>query len=86
LRSCSVGARAEARNPSRAPARARPSGRESLPAIKGCRTAKKQHVVHKIARPVIHIDAQTYEVRADGQLLTRDPATVLRMAQRYFLF
>ena len=36
--------------------------------------------------PVMEIDAQTYEVRADGQLLTCEPATLLPMAQRYFLF
>ena len=36
--------------------------------------------------PVMQIDAQTYEVRADGQLLTCEPAKVLPMAQRYFLF
>ena len=34
----------------------------------------------------MEIDAQAYEVRADGQLLTCDPATLLPMAQRYFLF
>ncbi|MCP6457176.1 hypothetical protein NL495_29025, partial [Klebsiella pneumoniae] len=36
--------------------------------------------------PVMEIDAQTYHVRADGQLLTCEPATSLPMAQRYFLF
>ena len=36
--------------------------------------------------PKMEIDAQTYSVRADGQLLTCEPATVLPMAQRYFLF
>jgi urease subunit alpha len=36
--------------------------------------------------PKMEIDAQTYEVRADGQLLTCEPATELPMAQRYFLF
>jgi urease subunit alpha len=38
------------------------------------------------ATPKIDVDAQTYEVRADGQLLTCAPASVLPMAQRYFLF
>ena len=38
------------------------------------------------ATPKIEVDAQTYEVRADGVLLTCEPATVLPMAQRYFLF
>jgi urease subunit alpha len=36
--------------------------------------------------PVMQIDAQTYQVRADGVLLTCEPATVLPMAQKYFLF
>ena len=36
--------------------------------------------------PKIEVDAETYEVRADGELLTCEPATVLPMAQRYFLF
>ena len=57
-----------------------------LTAVKGCRTVKKQHMLHNAYLPVMEIDAQTYQVRADGQLLTCEPATVLPMAQRYFLF
>jgi urease subunit alpha len=38
------------------------------------------------ATPRMEVNAQTYEVRADGQLLTCEPAKVLPMAQRYFLF
>jgi len=57
-----------------------------LAAVKGCRTVKKAHMVHNDCTPRMEIDAQTYEVRADGQLLTCEPATVLPMAQRYFLF
>ena len=57
-----------------------------LATVKGCRTVKKQHMVHNAYTPTMQIDAQTYEVRADGQLLTCEPATVLPMAQRYFLF
>jgi urease subunit alpha len=38
------------------------------------------------ALPVIEVDPQTYEVRADGQLLTCEPADTLPLAQRYFLF
>ncbi len=60
--------------------------RKRLAAVKGCRTVKKQHMVHNAYTPAMQIDAQTYEVRADGQLLTCEPATVLPMAQRYFLF
>ena len=43
-------------------------------------------MVHNDYLPTMQIDAQTYAVRADGQLLTCEPATVLPMAQRYFLF
>jgi urease subunit alpha len=57
-----------------------------LAAVKGCRSVKKADMVHNGYTPVMQIDAQTYEVRADGQLLTCEPATVLPMAQRYFLF
>ena len=46
----------------------------------------KKDMVHNDATPVIEVDAETYEVRADGVLLTCEPANVLPMAQRYFLF
>jgi urease subunit alpha len=46
----------------------------------------KRSMIHNNAMPVIEVDAETYEVRADGVLLTCEPATVLPMAQRYFLF
>ena len=46
----------------------------------------KRSMIHNDALPVIEVDAETYEVRADGTLLTCEPATVLPMAQRYFLF
>ena len=46
----------------------------------------KHSMVHNSATPHIEVDAETYEVRADGELLTCEPATVLPMAQRYFLF
>jgi urease subunit alpha len=57
-----------------------------LSAVKGCRTVKKKDMVHNAYTPRMEIDAQTYEVRADGQLLTCEPAKELPMAQRYFLF
>jgi len=60
--------------------------RKRLSAVHGCRTVKKADMVHNAYLPVMEIDAQTYQVRADGQLLTCDAATVLPMAQRYFLF
>jgi urease subunit alpha len=46
----------------------------------------KAAMIHNAATPVIEVDPETYEVRADGQLLTCEPADVLPMAQRYFLF
>ena len=46
----------------------------------------KRSMVHNSATPHIEVDPETYEVRADGELLTCAPAEVLPMAQRYFLF
>jgi len=46
----------------------------------------KRSMIHNDATPVIEVDPETYEVRADGVLLTCEPAVVLPMAQRYFLF
>ena len=46
----------------------------------------KASMVHNNATPAIEVDPETYEVRADGELLTCEPAEVLPMAQRYFLF
>lgn len=57
-----------------------------LAAVQGCRQVKKGDMVHNGWLPKMEIDPQTYEVRADGQLLTCEPATVLPLAQRYFLF
>ena len=54
--------------------------------VKNCRKVKKQDLIHNSYTPHIEVDSQTYEVRADGELLTCEPATVLPMAQRYFLF
>jgi urease subunit alpha len=59
---------------------------KTLAAVKNCRRIAKRDMVHNAYTPVMQIDAQTYEVRADGVLLTCEPATVLPMAQRYFLF
>ena len=57
-----------------------------LSAVKNIRGVRKQHMVHNSYLPTMEIDAQTYSVRADGQLLTCEPAISLPMAQRYFLF
>jgi urease subunit alpha len=55
-------------------------------AVVGCREVKKRDMIHNDYTPVIEVDPQTYEVRADGTLLTCEPADRLPMAQRYFLF
>ncbi|WP_430420088.1 urease subunit alpha [Methylibium petroleiphilum] len=60
--------------------------RKQLSAVKQCRTVKKCDMVHNAYLPRMEVDAQTYQVRADGQLLTCEPATALPMTQRYFLF
>ncbi|MDR3451918.1 MAG: urease subunit alpha [Rhodoferax sp.] len=57
-----------------------------LSAVKGTRGLGKRHMIHNDYTPRMEVDAQTYAVRADGQLLTCEPATSLPMAQRYFLF
>ena len=57
-----------------------------LVAVRGNRSVTKRDMVHNAYLPVMQIDAQTYQVRADGVLLSCEPATVLPMAQRYFLF
>jgi urease subunit alpha len=60
--------------------------KKRLSAVQHCRSVKKADMVHNAYLPKMEIDAQTYSVRADGQLLTCEPATVLPMAQKYFLF
>ncbi|MFG3817977.1 urease subunit alpha [Limnothrix redekei] len=55
-------------------------------AVSGIRSIRKSDMKLNDAQPTIEVDPQTYEVFADGQLLTCEPAAVLPMAQRYFLF
>ena len=57
-----------------------------LEAIRNVRKIGKKDMVHNDWQPKISVDAETYEVRADGELLVCEPARVLPMAQRYFLF
>ena len=59
---------------------------KTLSAVKDVRAVRKQHMIHNAYLPKMEIDAQTYAVRADGHLLTCEPAVSLPMAQRYFLF
>ena len=58
----------------------------TLSAVSGCRNIGKRNMVWNDAMPYITVDPDTYEVRADGELMTCEPASVLPMAQRYFLF
>lgn len=60
--------------------------RSLLGVSKGCRSLTKKDMVLNAYMPTIEVDSQTYEVRADGQLLTCEPASILPLAQRYFLF
>jgi len=57
-----------------------------LSAVRNTRAIRKRDLIHNDYQPRIEVDPQTYEVRADGQLLTCEPAQVLPLAQRYFLF
>jgi urease subunit alpha len=54
--------------------------------VKGIRTVGKKQMIHNDLTPVMEVDPETYEVRANGDLLTCEPADVLPLAQRYFLF
>jgi urease subunit alpha len=60
--------------------------RRPLEAVRGTRAIGKRDMVHNDAMPAIEVDPETYEVRADGKLLTCEPAKELPLAQRYFLF
>jgi urease subunit alpha len=60
--------------------------KKRLVAVKNTRNIGKKDLLLNDYRPKIDVDAQTYQVRADGQLLTCEPASVLPLAQRYFLF
>jgi urease subunit alpha len=60
--------------------------RKGTATVRGCRGLTKAVMVNNSYCPRIEVDAETYEVRADGQVLTCEPARELPMAQRYFLF
>ena len=55
-------------------------------AVRDTRKVTKADMVRNAATPRIDVDPQTYDVRADGELLTCEPAATLPLAQRYFLF
>jgi len=60
--------------------------RKPAVAVRRCRNLSKHDMILNDALPKMEVDPETYEVRADGELLTCEPAKVLPMAQRYFLF
>ena len=60
--------------------------KKRLVPVENCRQIGKADMIHNSATPQIEVDPETYEVRADGDLLTCEPASVLPLAQRYFLF
>ncbi|MGO4538187.1 urease subunit alpha [Paenibacillus sp. 2TAB19] len=54
--------------------------------VKGCRSVTKKNMIHNDATPTLKVDPETYHVTVDGEHVTCEPAEVLPMAQRYFLF
>jgi len=60
--------------------------KKQIAVVKGCRNVQKTDLIHNDYLPHIEVDPQTYQVKADGVLLWCEPADVLPMAQRYFLF
>lgn len=60
--------------------------KKQIAVVKGCRDVQKTDLIHNGYLPNIEVDPQTYQVKADGVLLWCEPADVLPMAQRYFLF
>jgi urease subunit alpha len=60
--------------------------RKPLVAVRGTRSVSKRDMIHNDWQPKISVDPETYQVVADGQLLTCEPVNILPLAQRYFLF
>ena len=60
--------------------------RKALLPVSNTRGVQKADMVHNVYCPKIDVDPETYEVRADGELLECEPANELPLAQRYFLF
>ena len=60
--------------------------KKMVAAVENCRNISKADMVHNAATPRLEVDPETYEVRADGELLTCEPAQVLPLTRRYFLF
>jgi urease subunit alpha len=60
--------------------------RKRLVPVRGIRSLRKTDMIHNSYQPKITVDPETYQVIADGEVLTCEPAKTLPMAQRYFLF
>ena len=60
--------------------------RKRVVAVRETRSIRKKDLVHNDYQPVVEVDPQTYQVRADGRVLVCQPASRLPLAQRYFLF
>jgi urease subunit alpha len=60
--------------------------RRRIEPVRRCRAVGKKDMIHNDGTPRIEVDPETYEVRVDGELITCEPARVLPMAQRYFMF
>jgi urease subunit alpha len=59
---------------------------KQIAAVSGCRNLRKDDMINNSFLPMIEVDPETYEVRVNGDIITCEPATILPMAQRYFLF
>jgi urease alpha subunit len=59
---------------------------KSVEPVVGCRNITKKDMVHNGSTPVISVDPETFEVVADGKLLTCDPVDTIPLSQKYFLF
>jgi urease subunit alpha len=59
---------------------------KTLVPVRGCRGIGKRDMKLNDALPVVEVDPESYEVRADGELLVCEPASLLPLAQRYFLY
>ena len=60
--------------------------KKQLSAVANCRDIQKKDMILNDYQPVVEVDPETYEVRADDEIITCEPAEVLPLAQRYFLF
>jgi urease subunit alpha len=60
--------------------------KKKIAAVKNCRNISKKDLIHNDQTPQIDVDPENYDVRVDGEIITCEPASVLPLAQRYFLF